>query len=307
MTQRDAILAALKRGEKLTKLDCLHRFGCTAPSSAINALRKAGHQIPHPTMCHENGHRFAVWEMPICEPEQASEPESARSEETPMSLTMKEKQAVTRQLAMEYKRATKKQKGSILDTLTELAGYNRSYAARVLRQRAKYVVVARGVARGVKVTLVEDERTKRKRTKDEWVDVKKAVAISGTTEGYLREVSYRLGWETKLALVNGHNRKYYKLRDIEKYAASRREQMQPLRQSKGHITAKLVKWANGLKRWPSDKAIEERVTDIYRKPDIESILDTRVFRKVKGKYLKPLRYPAMRRDNTLHSTWHETR
>lgn len=77
-----------------------------------------------------------------------------------MGLTMKEKQAVTRQLAVEYKRATKKQKGEVLDTLTELTGYNRSYAARVLRQRARYVVVGRGVVRGVKVTLVEDERTK---------------------------------------------------------------------------------------------------------------------------------------------------
>ena len=49
-----------------------------------------------------------------------------------MSLTMKEKQAVTRQLAIEYKRATKKQKGDTLDTLIDLSGYNRSYAARVL-------------------------------------------------------------------------------------------------------------------------------------------------------------------------------
>ena len=79
-----------------------------------------------------------------------------------MGLTMREKQAVTRQLAVEYKRATKKQKGRILDTLTELTGYNRSYAARVLRQRARYVVVGRGVVKGVKVTLVEDERTKPK-------------------------------------------------------------------------------------------------------------------------------------------------
>jgi len=80
-----------------------------------------------------------------------------------MALAMREKQAVTRQLAVEYKRATKKQKGGILDTLTELAGYNRSYAARVLRQRARYVVVGRGVVKGVKVTLVEDERTKRRK------------------------------------------------------------------------------------------------------------------------------------------------
>jgi hypothetical protein len=80
-----------------------------------------------------------------------------------MALTMRERQAVTRQLAVEYKRATKKQKGRILDTLTALTGYNRSYAARVLRQRAKYTVVGRGVVDGVKVTLVEDERTKRKK------------------------------------------------------------------------------------------------------------------------------------------------
>ncbi len=82
-----------------------------------------------------------------------------------MGLMMREKQAVTRQLAVEYKRATKKQKGSILDTLTELSGYNRSYAARVLRQRARYVVVGRGIFKGVKVTLVEDERTKRRKKK----------------------------------------------------------------------------------------------------------------------------------------------
>jgi len=80
-----------------------------------------------------------------------------------MGLTMKEKQAVTCQMAAEYKRATKKQKGAILDTLTELTGYNRCYAARVLRQRARYVILGRGVVKGVKVTLVEDERTKRKK------------------------------------------------------------------------------------------------------------------------------------------------
>jgi len=54
-----------------------------------------------------------------------------------MGLTMKEKQAVTREMATEYKRATKKQKGQVLDTLTKLTGYNRSYAARVLRKGRK--------------------------------------------------------------------------------------------------------------------------------------------------------------------------
>ena len=34
-----------------------------------------------------------------------------------MGLTMREKQAVTRQMATEYTKATKKQKGRILDSL----------------------------------------------------------------------------------------------------------------------------------------------------------------------------------------------
>jgi hypothetical protein len=50
---------------------------------------------------------------------------------------MKERKAVTKQLATTYNRAPKKEKGKILDTLIDLAGYNRSYAARVLRQRAR--------------------------------------------------------------------------------------------------------------------------------------------------------------------------
>ena len=81
-----------------------------------------------------------------------------------MGLTMKEKQAVTKQLALEYKRATKKEKGEILDSVIQLTQYNRSYAARVLRQRARATVLGRGSAGGVRVTLVEDERTKRKNT-----------------------------------------------------------------------------------------------------------------------------------------------
>jgi len=37
-----------------------------------------------------------------------------------MSLTMKQKQAVTKQLALTYKRGRKKEKGKILDTVIEL-------------------------------------------------------------------------------------------------------------------------------------------------------------------------------------------
>ena len=79
-----------------------------------------------------------------------------------MGLTMTEKQAVTRQLALEYQRAPKKRKGEILDSLVQLTEYNRSYAARVLRQRPTRRVLAQGTVAGVKVAVVADERTRRR-------------------------------------------------------------------------------------------------------------------------------------------------
>lgn len=78
-----------------------------------------------------------------------------------MRLTMRQKQAVTKQLALSYLRASKRQKGELLDWLVELTGYNRSYAARVLRQRARPKVLGGLREGGVKITLMEDERTKR--------------------------------------------------------------------------------------------------------------------------------------------------
>jgi hypothetical protein len=74
---------------------------------------------------------------------------------------MREKQAVTREMALEYKRATKKRRGEILDSLVGLTEYNRSYAARGLRQRSRDVVVGSGQVGEVTFTLVEDPRSPR--------------------------------------------------------------------------------------------------------------------------------------------------
>jgi len=46
---------------------------------------------------------------------------------------MAEKHAVTGKLAEEYRRATKRRKGEILDTLISITGYSRDHAARLLR------------------------------------------------------------------------------------------------------------------------------------------------------------------------------
>jgi hypothetical protein len=52
-----------------------------------------------------------------------------------MPLTLRERQAVVQELRAKYKAASKGGKSEVLDQVTELLGYNRCYAARVLRQR----------------------------------------------------------------------------------------------------------------------------------------------------------------------------
>ena len=60
-----------------------------------------------------------------------------------MGLTMKDRKAITRELSERYKKATKKQKGIILDELTALTGYNRAYASYLLITHGKTIKVAK--------------------------------------------------------------------------------------------------------------------------------------------------------------------
>jgi hypothetical protein len=80
-------------------------------------------------------------------------------------------------LALNYKRARKKEKGKILDTVIDLAGYNRSYAARVLRERATPRVIGRVREGGRTLTLVEDERTKKQRKRPRKYDKEVVVVL----------------------------------------------------------------------------------------------------------------------------------
>lgn len=59
-----------------------------------------------------------------------------------MRLKMHERETVTKVMNREYHRATKKEKGAILDRYIEATGYNRVYAARRLRNHGKRVTVA---------------------------------------------------------------------------------------------------------------------------------------------------------------------
>ena len=53
-----------------------------------------------------------------------------------MGLSMAERKAVTRQMALRYRKASKEQKGLMLNELCALTGWNRDYARRALRSVA---------------------------------------------------------------------------------------------------------------------------------------------------------------------------
>ena len=59
-----------------------------------------------------------------------------------MVFSMTERQAVLRELTERYRRAGKKERGTILDECVALCGYSRSYAGRCLRY-----LVLHGVAK----------------------------------------------------------------------------------------------------------------------------------------------------------------
>lgn len=88
-----------------------------------------------------------------------------------MGLTMKEKRAVTREVARRYQKASKKTKGLILDEYGALTGYNRSYASYVLRKWEKKVFLK---VKGEPVAVILGQprqriKRQRRRTYDEGI------------------------------------------------------------------------------------------------------------------------------------------
>jgi len=81
-----------------------------------------------------------------------------------MRLTMKERRSVSAVVAKRYQKATKKEKSTILGEYTQLTGYNRCYAAFLLRNHGRRMRVNNNTV------LVGDCRKKVKRTRDRTYD-----------------------------------------------------------------------------------------------------------------------------------------
>jgi len=58
-----------------------------------------------------------------------------------MSLSLKERRVVVKEIPVRYKKVKKKEKGKILDEFVKLTGYNRCYASYLLRTYEKKVVI----------------------------------------------------------------------------------------------------------------------------------------------------------------------
>ena len=73
-----------------------------------------------------------------------------------MSLSLKERRAVVKEVSKRYKKVKKKEKGMILDEFVKLTGYNRCYASYLLRSCEKKTVVYRRNGTGLYSLQITD-------------------------------------------------------------------------------------------------------------------------------------------------------
>lgn len=64
MTQKERVLNHLERGNNLTQLQALNRFGCMRLASIVNKLKNEGHKIQTEMVYNKrNGKTYASYAM----------------------------------------------------------------------------------------------------------------------------------------------------------------------------------------------------------------------------------------------------
>ena len=111
---------------------------------------------------------------------------------------MLERRVMVKAFASEYQRGSKKEKGTIFDTFVETTGYQRRYAAQLLRLQGR-----RGaLGKGVWVEADVGDRRRRKRIYDE--EVKRALKRIGQMLDYLCGKRLVAALEPTLAALEKH-------------------------------------------------------------------------------------------------------
>ena len=138
-------------------------------------------------------------------------------------LTMRDKNKLTAEVQNRYGKASKKKKTVILDEFTATTGYNRNYAARILRLKAGKVI---GYARmgGKKIKYVIGKRKKKTKKKgkpriythDVFLALKKIWVIfdficSKRLAPFIKEAVRKLEKHGELDITNDVRQKLYKI------------------------------------------------------------------------------------------------
>ena len=136
-------------------------------------------------------------------------------------LAMKHRKAVTSEVQDRYVKATKKVKTKILDEFCTTAGYNRVYAARILRLKAgKVIGYSRMGGKRIKYVIGKKKKTKRKRDKiygyDVFLKLKKIWVIfdficSKRLAPFMREAVEKLEHHSEIDLTDQVREKLLKI------------------------------------------------------------------------------------------------
>ena len=95
-----------------------------------------------------------------------------------MVLTMREKQAITREMACRYRQADRKAKGAILDQVMSVTGYNRCYATQRLRDWGRRELPPAGAGKRPPTALADGSAVANRRTRPRVYDVKVVGALT---------------------------------------------------------------------------------------------------------------------------------
>jgi len=92
-------------------------------------------------------------------------------------------------------------------------------------------------------------------------------------------------WESKKGFTGVNPCKLWRREDIQAYAVARKRRSDNRYRHDAPATLasgvrEIVKWADSLKRWPTDEEIEAQVCIGYNAKTIELIIDARVDRKL---------------------------